>query len=187
MYSILESDISSILHLQMLTVSTSWQERAFDSLWNSESQLMLQGPGISGDQVQYQVRTWKMYDVYFPGSNMKKTFPFCSVVFFAFWKPLSRMEKKQNQKTLWFVSGWFRETNFGILKVCSILGNAAKCYSGDSCVISPIWFFFPSSLLIARCIWIRTGDVQEDFKQFFPLGCFLIFLVLNRNHSWLPN
>lgn len=49
------------------------------------------------------------------------------------------------------------------------------------------FFFFPSSLLIARCIWIRTGDVQEDFKQFFPLGCFLIFLVLNRNHSWLPN
>lgn len=97
-------------------------------------------------------------------------------------------KKKQKQKTLWFVSGWFRETNFGILKVCSILGNAAKCYSGDSCVISPIWFFFfPSSLLIARCIWIRTGDVQEDFKQFFPLGCFLIFLVLNRNHSWLPN
>lgn len=173
MYSILESDISSILHLQMLTVSTSWQERAFDSLWNSESQLMLQGPGISGDQVQYQVRTWKMYDVYFPGSNMKKTFPFCSVVFFAFWKPLSRMEKKQKQKTLWFVSGWFRETNFGILKVCSILGNAAKCYSGDSCVISPIWFFFFSFFSFNCQMYLNQNRrCTGGFQTTLPAGLF---------------
>lgn len=81
-------------------------------------------------------------------------------------------KKKQKQKTLWFVSGWFRETNFGILKVCSILGNTAKCYSGDSCVISPIWFFFSFFSFNCQMYLNQNRRCTGGFQTILPAGLF---------------
>lgn len=81
-------------------------------------------------------------------------------------------KKNQKQKTLWFVSGWFRETNFGILKVCSILGNAAKCYSGDSCVISPIWFFFSFFSFNCQMYLNQNRRCTGGFQTILPAGLF---------------